>query len=378
MKKLRLAAHAVLALILTAAALVSVHGQDDPYQLALRATTRAELPTEPVYGWETLTSGIGYPEPRGPIEAQGHLSATYDANASRHLHVLCATPKRISGRALIECRLRFFHAQNFRLVGVHVTWRGGPVTVVQPSPAKLASSQLDGIYNDLMTEHMEDRYLAILLDTTVDPNDGFRALEIDVKGKMPDGRSDNIRLLGGKIEVFNARPTRKDVSGAYGAEYWLSNTATQTSTGYIHIEIQNPRRFDTDPYTTTTSLLGKGTNDLRRDMLLLATVNPNLHLHPTTDEEWAQMYGYVLTGPFDPRTSIGVPAPRRVQWSLDKDGTLQPSVKWLPLQVSQPTLNVGDRLMVRGTDPGIAADGSITRPEGTIGSLFVVTLGKGQ
>lgn len=370
---------AVACLVTLAIAHPALRAQEDPYALALKATTRAELPTAPVLGWSAIETGIGYPEPRGPIEAQGHLGAGYDLNHARHIHVLCPTQRAITGSALIECRLRFFHAEGFRLTGVHVTWRGGAVDVLTPSPAKDASSPLDGIYDDLIDEPIEDRYVPIKLTTTRDVADGKRAFELDVKGRMTDGRSDNTRLLGGCIEVRNGRDTRKDVSCAVGAEYWLSNTATQTATGYIHAEIRNPRRFDMDQYALTATLIAKGTNDPARQLKLLATINPNLHMLPDADHGMPLMYGYPLwPRPFDPETTIGEDAPRKVSVSTAADGTVKTSIKWLPQVVSQPTMVVGDREMFRVADPGVAADGTILRPEGAFASLIVVTLGKGQ
>lgn len=356
--------------------------------------TRSLLPTEPVYGWDAIATGIGYPEPRVTFEAQGHLATEYDLNHARHIHIRGSFPRRVSGPFLIEGNTTFFHAQGLYWTGLSVTWRGNTVKtpIWVPSPAKNTDRGAQGIYRQQITEHEQTFYWCAAIDPTTDPANGDRAIEIDVGCTMPwdgspsSGRGDNTRLLAGTIFLDLGRPTTVNVGGQIGSEYWLSNTVVMPPTGYLHAHYPKPflRLFDTDPVPAQFVVHpDSNVTDVRRKFYAMATINPHLHVHPQYPEDplWQEMYGNVLLPvPFDPQVSDGFLAPRTEQptTQFDPQGNPKWNMKYKDIAVPEPALVVGDRRMFRVADTGLGEDGQILVPAGALASLIVVTLGKGQ
>lgn len=320
-------------------------GEAFPTQEMINDRFIAQIPYSPDY-----VLGTGYPEPRNFLEAQWHSCQEFNLDSCRHLHVGLSTPREISGWTYFDIRLIPFHYAGTTISSISATWRGGNRIILLPATVK---SSVPGLLSIPITDdHPAPIIVPMCIDTRMDVNDGARALEIDVKLHRPNEAPVNIRLLAGTIFVRNGKATVTNVGGAFGAEGWTSSTDTGGSTtGYMHVDIRNLRRFDTEPELINGNMLCQGLNSTRI-IEALVTVDPNLHTHPPS-------YGQIVV----PMT--------RVQWS----GT-PPSIKWKPILFNQPTLNFGQRLMARISDTGKDANGNPVMPEAAA-TLFVCTIGKG-
>lgn len=325
----------------------------------------AALPSTPRACW--LTGDDCYPEIRNFIEAQWHDSLTdaHSLDDSRHLHIGCAFPYETRGVLRLDCRVMAFHWEG----GVFESVRDVKINSCPGCPRLLpspSSSKHPGIYNKPITQHLQQFYVPIYIDTTSAPYDGPTTVQVTAGFRFIDDegftRTANASLQVG-LYLKNGNPCSRipcPTPSAYGtmsATGWINTTRNPDGTkvtspfGYLRIRAGNVRRFDS--VETKPLSLYLTARPFRLNTVLIAQ-NPDLHTHPPD-------YGSVL---LDQTPLMTV--------AYKGDVATQGSTR---VSLQQPFQVPGDRLMIRFADFTPDPHSQIT----TAGaSLLVVTLGKAR
>lgn len=304
---------------------------------------------QPPAGWEDCS---GYPEPRNFIEAQWHDAASGDLREARHMHVGACFPLEVKGIFQIDLRIITFHWNDATFMGLRKTVIRGAdgIAKIMASPIR---ADLPGEIRAGLSEHMHKFYLPVRYNTLTGTSDGRKLFEYDIDIQRADGVHHLTRLqVPMLVNNGGGRPVRDASAGVIGAEGWANffrpDGTEYSPASYLRAEMFNwdpkfrvqtsPPRFE-DGHEQYFIVRGAGRNGV--PITLLATMNPDLHLHPPA-------YGDVHLDE--------VPTSSNVQ----------------PFYVEPRSKKAGDRFMIRTADqvPG--------NPDGAFATLLVVTIGKSR
>jgi hypothetical protein len=253
----------------------------------------------------------------------------------------------VRGVLRLDCRIIAFHFQGAVFESVRKAMiRGHSLPKLISSPYR---ADKPGLFRVPITEHVQEFYVSIYLDTSAAIYDGPARFETDASIKVPTGttwRMHNVRLQFGVYLANGGGRLLKSFGGGAAVEGWISTTETEGSPfGYLRLSVPAVRRFASEPIEEVT-ITGSGRPG--HDTRLMSFLNPDLHKHPPS-------YGLVQY----PETL----PPMRV--------TTHQQTAVVTFQ--EPWLVVGDRLFFRWADttpdPGSGIDGA-----GAV--LLAVTLGR--
>jgi hypothetical protein len=211
----------------------------------------AALPTAPK---PCMLKGDCYAEPRNFIEAQWHESRSGDLDEARHLHYGCAAPFHVRGVLRLDCRIIAFHFQGAVFESVRKAMiRGHSLPKLISSPYR---ADKPGLFRVPITEHVQEFYVSIYLDTSAAIYDGPARFETDASIKVPTGttwRMHNVRLQFGVYLANGGGRLLKSFGGGAAVEGWISTTETEGSPfGYLRLSVPAVRRFASEPIEEVT------------------------------------------------------------------------------------------------------------------------------